>query len=275
MADHNHVHGPDCGHDHAAHDHAAHDHAGHTMGEYYLEQLLTIGISGAFAAVALLSYASGKLSIILAPELIPWVPAGGVALFALATIRAVVVWRAAGQAGCGHDHGDDGHEHGSIFWRVVVLMFPIVLFLLGLPNQGYSVERMNQMLGADAVLAPVADVAAKEGNDVTMSFADLASAASDAEAREGLQGRTAKLKGQLRKISDRECTLYFMKMNCCAADMIPLKARIIADSSLGAFPDNQWIEVRGTLQFAQVPGKDQYLPVLRASVKNIEKTRPE
>ena len=275
MADHNHVHGPDCGHDHAAHDHAAHDHAGHTMGEYYLEQLLTIGISGAFAAVALLSYASGKLSIILAPELIPWVPAGGVALFALATIRAAVVWRAAGQAGCGHDHGDDGHEHGSIFWRVVVLMFPIVLFLLGLPNQGYSVERMNQMLGADAVLAPVADVAAKEGNDVTMSFADLASAASDAEAREGLQGRTAKLKGQLRKISDRECTLYFMKMNCCAADMIPLKARIIADSSLGAFPDNQWIEVRGTLQFAQVPGKDQYLPVLRASVKNIEKTRPE
>ena len=49
---HDHVHGPDCDH---GHDHA-HD-AGHThaaTGEYYLEQLLTLLVCGAFGVVAIL-----------------------------------------------------------------------------------------------------------------------------------------------------------------------------------------------------------------------------
>jgi hypothetical protein len=36
----------------------------------------------------------------------------------------------------GHSHGaDDGHDHGWAPWRYVVLLVPLMLFLLGLPNK--------------------------------------------------------------------------------------------------------------------------------------------
>ncbi|MGL4421618.1 MAG: DUF1980 domain-containing protein [Gemmataceae bacterium] len=256
------------------------------MSDFYLEQLLTIGISGAFAVIGWLMFSTGKLRYILAPELIIWVPLAATILFVLTVTRMVLLWRATRPGhehgpSCNHahDHGDDGHghEHGSIYWRVIILMFPLVLFLLGLPNEGFSNTRREAMLGADTDLGTgsLREVAEKAGGEVSMTFADLAAAAADADARSGLEGRVARLKGQLRRVSDKECTLYFMKMNCCAADMIPLKARILADSSLASFADHQWVEVSGKLQFAEVPGKGQFIPVIRTSTKAIKKSTPE
>jgi uncharacterized repeat protein (TIGR03943 family) len=283
---HEHVHGPDCNHDPAGHDHAGH---GHTAGEYYVEQLMTIAISGAFAVVGVMMYTSGKLQHILAPELRPWVLWGGVALFGLTLVRVAVLWRMTGKAAdcghdhghahgpdCGHDHGPDGHhDHGSFYWRGVVLAFPIALFVLGFPNEGFSQQHKDRMLGKDQELGNVADVADKSGNELSMTFVDLADAAEVPDLRTELEGRTARLKGQLKRISDKEFTLYYLKTNCCAADMIPLKARILSDTSISAFPNDQWIEVSGKLQFAQVPGKNQYMPVLRTQVKNIAKIPPQ
>jgi hypothetical protein len=39
----------------------------------------------------------------------------------------------------GHDH-DHGHDHSWAPWRYVVLLIPIMLFLLGLPNRGLTVQ---------------------------------------------------------------------------------------------------------------------------------------
>jgi hypothetical protein len=42
-----------------------------------------------------------------------------------------------------HDHGhghDHGHDHSWAPWRYVVLLIPIMLFLLGLPNRGLTVQ---------------------------------------------------------------------------------------------------------------------------------------
>src|SRR5688500_14495089 len=84
-----HTHEHDHGHGHA---HAHHHH--HGAGEYYLEQLLSIGICGSFAVVAVLMYRSDKLRLILVPQFHPWVFWGGVALFALTLVRVVALWRA-------------------------------------------------------------------------------------------------------------------------------------------------------------------------------------
>jgi uncharacterized repeat protein (TIGR03943 family) len=271
----------------------AHDH-GHTAGEYYLEQLLTVAVSGAFAVVAVLMYTSGKLTLILAPELRAWVLAGGLALMLLTVVRVVVLWRATRPAehvhgpdcnhapghqhtpDCGHSHGpDDAHEHGSFYWRGVVLLFPIAMYFLGMPNESFSQEFRDRMLGGNADLGAIGDVAAKDG-EVRMSFADLAAAADDADLRGTYTGQKATLKGQLKPVNDKEFTLYYLKMNCCAADMIPLKARIIADTSITTVTPHKWYEVTGKLQFAPVPGKgNQHIPVLRTTVADIKSSTPE
>src|SRR5262249_34105909 len=35
-----------------------------------------------------------------------------------------------------HDHGPEDHDHNWAPWRYVVLLVPVILFLLGLPNKG-------------------------------------------------------------------------------------------------------------------------------------------
>lgn len=269
---HDHVHGPDCdhGHDHSQpHTHAA-------TGEYYLEQLLTLFVSGAFGVVALLMPRYKMLDIILAPEFHNWVTAGGVVLLLFTIVRGVVIWRSVGQPiDCGHDHGPgEDHTHGNIFWRVVVLAFPLLLFVLGLPNKGFSQDWMDRKLGKDTELA-ITEVASKGGAVATFEFHDLNALAYDSDKRQAFEGTTARVKGQLRKISDREYTLFKLKMNCCAADIVPLKARIVT-SFVTTFKDYEWVWAEGTLQFVEVPGKNQYIPVIRVKESSgLTKAPPE
>jgi hypothetical protein len=122
----------DHGHDHGHH----HHHGGQT--DAYLEQLFTIGVCGAMAGVAVMLWLQPGMLWWLAPHLRITVLLGGIGLFVLVLIRAVVVWISVGtpkgaavhqhthdhdhghthdhaacgdgQAGCGHDHGH-GHTH--------------------------------------------------------------------------------------------------------------------------------------------------------------------
>lgn len=272
---------------------AAHDHG---TGDYYLEQLLSIAVCGAFAAVAVLMYFKGTLAYMLVPQFHPWVLGGGIALGLLTLVRVVALWRtsrpedhsghnhAEGEAcndaghvhgpGCGHDHSD-GHEHGSIFWRVVVMMFPVALFVMGLPNEGFSPERLAKMLGNDTAVE-VGDVAEKAGGVQQFNFADLSASALDEDSRTSMTGRQVRVKGQMKRLGDKAMTLFYMKMTCCAADQIPLKAQIKTAESLGnsTIPDMAWVEVTGVLQFAPTAG-GAYIPVIKSSVSQIVKSTPE
>ena len=147
---------------------------------YYLDQLCLIALSGAFGGVCLTLYfwQVPMLNLMLGPQFHGFVLASGVLLLVLAGIRAVILWKAAGQAksslalvhdhahghehhhheNCdhNHDHGHDhhhghshdhdhghshdGHDHDWAPWRYVVLLLPIMLFLLGLPNKGPAVH---------------------------------------------------------------------------------------------------------------------------------------
>lgn len=266
----------------------------HDHGDEQLEQLVTIGICGVFGVIAIflsypsvLSSKSGSLSYILAEPFHKWVLVGGAVLLAMTVLRAIAVWRYAAPHShhhhadgeeClhpSHAHGEDdhGHAHGGIYWRVVILMFPIVLCFLGLPNQGYSKERVNALLGTDTELdaGSLSEVAAKDGGGY-FEFADLASASHDEFKRQSLEGTRATIRGQFKRISDRSFTLYMLKMTCCAADTIPLKARIVTDAALNAFTDDEWVEVTGRLQFVPVPGQAaEYLPLLRSELKDVKR----
>ena len=156
---------------------------------------------------------------------------------------------------------------------MLVLAFPVTLYFLGIPNSGFSDDRIKKMVGDDPTLGPVnlSDVPKKEGVVVTR-FSDLNDAAYDQGKREGLQGQTAVLEGLFKRLGDREFTLFRMKMTCCAADTVPLKVRIVTPTALTGFKDMDWVEVKGQVHFLQVPNSNQYVPVIKvADVTDIKK----
>lgn len=174
-----------------------------------------------------------------------------------------------------HAHAHDDHDHGNIFWRIVVLAFPLVLFFLGLPNEAFMRNYKERKLGKDVEIGAIGDVQAT-GKNVPMDFNQLASATLDPGKRMALEGSETSIVGQFKPIGEKEFTLFRMKMTCCAADMIPLKARIVPDFVPYNVKPYDWVRVTGILQFVEVPGKSEYLPVLRVkNASGIQTTKAE
>ena len=177
--------------------------------------------------------------------------------------------------GHGHGHGHDDHEHGWTPWRYAVLLLPVVLYFLNLPNQGFSNERMNRELQPQELIGVSEGVKKKGGAAIRLKFRDLANAAVWKKSRDFYEGRTIILTGMYHPLSDKEFTLFRMKMTCCAADSIPLKARIISPEPIERFQMRDWVQVEGTLQFLKVAGQDEWMPVIRIDSPNqIQPTEP-
>jgi uncharacterized membrane protein YcgQ (UPF0703/DUF1980 family) len=304
-----------------AHDH---HHPGESTASYFVEQLLTIFVVGLFGAVAVLLYATDRLTNVLAPQFREPVLYGGIAVLVMTVIRAVAVWREAGQMkGHSHDqhhHHDHSHEHGhvhgpdcdhghehdhkhvhgpdcdhghdhahhdhshhdhgdhsaedhghshDIAWvlaRMMVLFFPVALFLMGIPNnsKGYSPDRIRQLAGRDESIGDVnlSDVAKKDGTIV--SFNDLNDAAMIEEKRKLFEGQTALLEGRFNRLGDKEFSLIRLRMTCCAADTIPLKVRIVTPYALSGFNSMEWVSVKGQIQFIPMPN-GRYIPVIKVA----------
>jgi hypothetical protein len=192
---------------------------------------------------------------------------------------------------CKHDHGHDhahhhhhhnhGHDHehasGVVFLKVIGLCVPLVLFFLGLPNAGFSQEWIDRRLGKAVELGSVQDVQAKGGATIQLDFAEMNMAAHDESKRAFYQGQTVQVKGQLKKVREREYRLFKLKMTCCAADMIPLEARILTDF-VTQFNDFEWVLVEGVIQFVEVKdgGRTRHIPVIRVSkLDGLQKTKGE
>ncbi|MCU0705150.1 MAG: hypothetical protein MUF18_14350 [Fimbriiglobus sp.] len=322
------MHGHSHGHDHGhSHDHDHH----HGGSDYYLQQLLTIFICGAFGVVGILMYfvpagqgvtddagnPLSKLGVLLVPGFHPWVMAGSLLLLAVTIIRGVSLWRSAGAGhdhhhdhghhhhdldhkpgekcdhpshahdhNHGHDHGDhsaDDHNHGNIYWRVVVLLFPVVIYLMGLPNGTFSKEYQSKLVRGHEVgeLSEVADK--KSTGDV--GFETLAAGALSPESREIFTGQTVTLNGQFKPLSPTQFTLFFFKMTCCAADQVPLKATcVVKDPTAlqevvveGGKPVQrplqmgQKVRVTGKVQFTQDSSTGEWVTVLRVDKGGVQK----
>jgi hypothetical protein len=109
-----------------AHDHS-HHHDGESMSSYFTEQLLTILICGLIGFAAVQMYRTDRLEF-LAPRFRPPVLYGGIGVLVLVVVRAIAVWKEAGEMqaklkACdqshvhteecnhGHDHTHGAHDH--------------------------------------------------------------------------------------------------------------------------------------------------------------------
>lgn len=233
------VNDPDCEHEHDhAHDHA-HDHGhhhdhGHSHGHSH-------------------DHAHDHGHEHVTPAAMPAGPTHGVAE-AMATPLPVI----------SHSHlHDHGHDHGWSPMRYVFLLIPVVLYFL-LPPQGFS-GTGSEVRAED--IGKIGDVAAKGDGVTEIGFLQLERAAMSEEARHHYEGRDVKLTGMFVGDSDKFFTLTRYKMNCCAADALPLNAVIMVDpNSKEKLPYKQlrkkWVQVIGRVQFINRKGTDTFMPAL-------------
>jgi hypothetical protein len=262
----------------------AHDHSHGDRNAYYLNQLFTIAVCGALGGVAVMLWWSGTIRFMLHPKFFLWVFLGGITLLVLVVLRAAAVWRSVDEQivpehthehdHCGHEHDhchhhhdhehdhehehghDHAHEHGWAPWRYVVLLLPVVLYFLNLPNQGFSADAGGRDLSALDLKAPES---VRSTGQVSVGFLELQQASLTPENREFYEGKTVTLIGQYDALNEKRFTLIRYKIACCAADAVRLDAVIMVDpkSSESVDPDlyrAKWVEVTGRIHFIEKPG---------------------
>jgi hypothetical protein len=173
----------------------------------------------------------------------------------------------------GHDHGHDhDHDHGWAPWRFMLLLLPVILFMLGLPGKGI----VGSEVPLDAAeMKRIADMdkANKGDKVVPLSFIDLEKASMNLNVRDDLAGRRINVEGQYRGSDPAHFTLVRLKINCCAADAIPLNAVIMVNPpdqkryklDPGQY-NGKWVSVTGRLYFVPQPnGEYRTLVILEPS----------
>jgi hypothetical protein len=162
-----------------------HNHAGcMSPRDYFTEQLLTILVCAGVGFVGVQMYRNEMLQYILAPQFHLPVLIGSVGVLVLVVLRAAAVWKEAGElqpvgdmscnvnhvhtAACNHplpgmpgaaadenvaDTDDHTHDMSWVFARMLILVFPVALFMMGIPNGGFSIERQRKMLGTEVALS--------------------------------------------------------------------------------------------------------------------------
>jgi uncharacterized repeat protein (TIGR03943 family) len=270
----------------------AHDHSHGDRNAYYLNQLFTIAVCGALGGVAIMLWWNGTIRLLLHPKFFLWVLLGGITLLVLVVLRAIAVWRSVDELAAvpdhahdhghcdhehehehchhdhdhdhehGHDHSHDhDHEHGWAPWRYVVLLLPVVLYFLNLPNQGFSADAGGSDLSDLSLNAPAT---VNSTGQVSVGFVELQQASLTPESREFYEGKTVTLTGQYKGHDSKRFTLVRYKIACCAADAVPLNAVIMVNdkSSEKVDPDryrNMWVQVTGRIRFFQKPGSDEFI----------------
>lgn len=279
----------------------AHHH--HHDDTYFLDQICMAAMSGAFGIICLSLYfvRQDMLFRLLAAHFHPFVLASGFALVGIAIVQSGRLWTMARlhkTRACGgvhqqesgenhthsifehvhsHDHG--GHGTGWAPWRYVVLLAPIFLYMLGLPNKGPSIDihAIPEMdtshelrgefcyitsltgVGANALAAfgvvtarHAADAAADEMEKVSVKqLIDMAPGRAD---REYYHDKMIRVRGQYAPRSKRYFELVRFRVNCCPGDAIQIGVPVIARDDIALGTKNIWVEVIGRVQFWQANG---------------------
>ncbi len=171
----------------------------------------------------------------------------------------------------------EGHDHAAGSWRYVILLIPFLLFCLDLPKKGFSAEWVDRNLQKQE-LENISRPQGSGGDAIQLRFNELARAAIFPDSRKRFDGKRGVLRGQYRRINDKEFTLYKIDMTCCQADAVPIKARIMCEETIQQpWKDGEWVEVEGVIQFVEVKGKkNEWVPVLFLDKESqIRHTAPE
>ncbi|MBI3408309.1 MAG: hypothetical protein HY040_08130 [Planctomycetes bacterium] len=195
--------------------------------------------------------------------------------------------------GHSHDQSHADHDHGWAPWRYVVLLLPIVLFLLGIPNKPPALAESRRedytasaeiaglaAAGSDRwaqfclVLAYFADSSKEESRPI--DFMTLKNAADTKSMREYWDKEMITVRGQYQPsaTNDRIFNLVRFKINCCFNDAIPISIPMRCRESLPNIKSGEWVQVRGRVQF-QRTGNSFVTIVSAPTSKDVQLDAPD
>ncbi len=209
-----------------------------------------------------------------------------------------------------HDHGhshddehDHDHDHGWAPWRYIVLLIPVILFLLGLPNKGPTSEGKKvafvqqpaeyasipaaslQPIPQLGPLQAIIQVVAVQGlnhenlaNVTPVDFKTLEQSAYDSDRnRARWKSKMVKVRGQYVPMGEQAFSLVRFRMQCCAADAVDVSIPVFSGQPLEGIDANEWVEVIGKVDFVPRDEKsNSFVTILRISgSKRVQPTTPD
>ena len=196
-----------------------------------------------------------------------------------------------------HDHDEADHDHGWAPWRYVVILVPIILFLLGLPDRPPSIMASGDRslismspetetyvqsiaIGPDPFTQLVHigvaynQPASGVGEKVTFRVLDQMAASED--SRKDWKDKVVEVRGQYSPLAgtDQVFMLVRLKIQCCANDAVQLNVPMISRESIKGIALSDWVKVTGRVDFRERGGS--YMTVLRiAKASDVVKCDPD
>jgi hypothetical protein len=177
----------------------------------------------------------------------PPVPATAVASLPLAAAAPALVHEHE------HDHSHD-HDHGWSPWRFIVLLVPVLLYMLDVPSEGIRASGTGDEAWDPTKFAVGSQSEAARGEDYGVSFGQLEEAARNPEQREYYKGKRVHLTGRFFSDDPRFFRLVRYRIQCCAADAVPINVTMMVDPKCKERLDimrynGKWVEVAGYVHF--------------------------
>ena len=220
---------------------------------------------------------SGQLSNYLHPVLQPyaWAAGGLLLLLGLFALRAAFLPDGECHDCCHGDHHHEGTPPVSLFFKTVVLLFPLAVILSGqadrftittVQNRGVvddlsklpSAQASREQARASAEAAPVQDPA-KQSAAMPLQVIDMLYAIQMPSYREEFEGKECELIGQYVPMTTGNPTgdrfqAIRMFMTCCAADAKPVGVTVKYPKKLEA-AEMAWFRIIGKPTFPMEGGR--------------------
>jgi hypothetical protein len=200
-----------------------------------------------------------------------------------------------GHAHAAPDHDEADHDHGWAPWRYVVVLLPIILFLLGVPNKPPALEAKDKSvmsspeldnylrvltlttdtLGQLVYVGAVYNLPDDVAEAIPVDFKTLESMATDAE-RPKWDKKVVRVIGQYSPVagSNQVFMLVRLKISCCANDAVQLDVPMASREPITGISRDEWVKVKGRVEFRR--RGNSYVTVLMISkASNVEKSPPD
>jgi len=198
------------------------------------------------------------------PSTRPWVTAAGVIMVALAVVAIVTDIRESKpsrKVRTPAETGADSHHHGS--WSSALLILPVLaIFLVAPPALGAdSVIRSDSQVSAPPIVqqGAAAFPPLPSGSVVPLSISEFITR-SVWDSTQSLDHRLIQLDGF---VVHQHGSTYVARLviTCCAADAVPMRVDLRGGTA-DTLPDDQWIEVTGTVRPGSATQANGYTPTL-------------
>lgn len=245
-----------------------------------------------WAACLLYFYGSGRIVKYLAPDFRIIALGGGLGLAVMGLFNLLTSFR---KADCGHDHGDEGHDHegGDMNpWSALALMTLPVALSMAWTKDGFSEATLarkglyDEAPDASApffssILPPLTMEEIEGSHSRTsdgyleFNLMELFFATGDRELQGLLEGLEVETEGRIieekvRNEAGTRMRLYRMFMTCCVADSRAIPIVLEFGSEPPMLPENGWVKVAGKMTFPEEGGTLQaVLEVDRATAADV------